>query len=450
MHEQQDDVLSPLTVFYSYAHEDEVLQKELEKHLSSLRRQGIITTWHDREIVPGTDWADVIDAHLETASVILLLVSPDFIYSDYCYGIEMQRALERHHAGDAIIIPILLRPVDVQGAPFAHLQCLPFDTKPVTKWANRDEAFLDIVRGIRVAIERLRPLSQEDHRPPLLSNTETALSCGEGATTSLAPTPPHVINAREAIDLFHCLMFSGGQMRVLRLLGDALMGKSHLLTKIFPPLAQQMYQTQSVILDFDSHHETQTVPYFLHSACRQLGIQENSHYHTAYRGLMNQTKKGKLEQLLILLSQPPMSAQDWGSELYKKDFDLTMWFIEDLNELSDRPLLFLFDTIDSATTYIQTWLMDTLLEHLSSLDHVRVVVAGRSLPKAFSSYASYCQSYHLSPVTEVEAYIAYCRHARLTLPESSIRDFAHAFRYVPGLFAEFVNPNFAPQRGPND
>src|SRR2546421_9745171 len=109
---EQHDGASPVIVFYSYAHEDESLRNELEKHLSLLQRRGIITTWHDRKIVPGTDWAYAIDSHLNEATIILLLVSPDFMASDYCYSIEMDRALKRHQAGKARVIPIILRSVD--------------------------------------------------------------------------------------------------------------------------------------------------------------------------------------------------------------------------------------------------------------------------------------------------------------------------------------------------
>ncbi len=81
---EQKDALAPLMVFYSYAHEDERLRRKLEKHLSLLRQQGMITEWNDRQILPGTDWAHVIDTHLMTAQIILLLISPDFLASDYC------------------------------------------------------------------------------------------------------------------------------------------------------------------------------------------------------------------------------------------------------------------------------------------------------------------------------------------------------------------------------
>src|SRR5437660_849909 len=104
-------------VFYSYAHKDEDLRNELDKHLKSLQRQGFITLWHDRKIVAGTEWAHTIDDHLTNASIILLLISPDFMASDYCYDIEMKHALEQHYTNNVRVIPIILRPVDWRGAP---------------------------------------------------------------------------------------------------------------------------------------------------------------------------------------------------------------------------------------------------------------------------------------------------------------------------------------------
>src|SRR5437870_4397876 len=101
MEKSQEAAYSPLTVFYSYAHEDEALRVELVKHLSILQRVGLISSWDDRQIVPGTEWAREIDTHLNSASIILLLISPDFLASDYCYSVEMKRALERHESGEA-------------------------------------------------------------------------------------------------------------------------------------------------------------------------------------------------------------------------------------------------------------------------------------------------------------------------------------------------------------
>ena len=159
----------PVTLFYSYAHEDEPLRVQLEIHLSLLRRQGLISEWYDRKILPGARWAQEIDEHLERASIILLLVSPDFLASDYCYDIETQRALERHKRGEASVIPIILRPCDWQNAPFKDLQCLPSEGVPITKWDNQDEAFVEITAGIRRAIEEHSDVAVVTPHVPLRS-----------------------------------------------------------------------------------------------------------------------------------------------------------------------------------------------------------------------------------------------------------------------------------------
>lgn len=155
---------TPIEVFYSYAHEDRPLRDELEKHLKLLHRQGLIIQWYDHYISPGSNRPQAISMHLERASVILLLVSADFLASDYCYGVEMQRALERHRNKEARVIPILLRPVDYKGAPFAQLRTLPTNTKPITSWSNQDEAFADVAASLRQAIEDLSLLLNSEQR----------------------------------------------------------------------------------------------------------------------------------------------------------------------------------------------------------------------------------------------------------------------------------------------
>ena len=142
-------------VFCSYAHEDQALLKELEKHLATLKRQNIIASWYDGAITPGEEWKPQIMEHLNSAQIILLLVSADFINSDFCYGIELEQALTRQESDQARVIPIILRPVDWKGAPFAKLQVLPTGGKPVTNWPTHDDAFLDVVQGIRKAIDDL-------------------------------------------------------------------------------------------------------------------------------------------------------------------------------------------------------------------------------------------------------------------------------------------------------
>src|ERR1019366_10298101 len=120
--DSMSETTRPIELFYSYAQADEELRQELEKHLSYLVQQHQITSWHPQKIIPGQSRTQEIDAHLDTAQIILLLVSSDFLASDYCYGQEMHRALERHQTQQACVIPILLRSADWQRTPFADLE----------------------------------------------------------------------------------------------------------------------------------------------------------------------------------------------------------------------------------------------------------------------------------------------------------------------------------------
>jgi hypothetical protein len=144
-----------IKLFYCYAHEDKALCIELEKHLSPLKRQYLIKSWHDREIIPGEEWEQAIDRNLNTSHLILLLISPDFMHSDYCYSKEMVKALEREKAGACRVVPILLRSVDLEGAPFSHLQMLPTGARPVTSWPDSDQAFWNIALGVRKVLQDL-------------------------------------------------------------------------------------------------------------------------------------------------------------------------------------------------------------------------------------------------------------------------------------------------------
>jgi hypothetical protein len=155
-----------IKLFCSYSHRDEQLWDELAKHLKLLERQGLVQTWHDRQIGAGDLWKQAIDRNLQEAHIILLLISADFLASDYCFDIEMKTALERHAAGEALVIPVILRPVDWQATPFAGLQALPKDGKPVTTFANLDIALEQVATGIRAAIEKLRGHPGESVRSP--------------------------------------------------------------------------------------------------------------------------------------------------------------------------------------------------------------------------------------------------------------------------------------------
>ncbi|HKH45524.1 MAG TPA: toll/interleukin-1 receptor domain-containing protein [Thermoanaerobaculia bacterium] len=142
-------------IFFSYAHDDERLRRRLVQHLSGLQRAGLIESWDDRKIGAGSDWAGQISENLEKADLVLFLVSPAFMASAYSQDVEVKRAMERHAAGKARVIPVILRPVDWELAPFAKLEALPEKGKPVTRWPTRDEGLLDVALGIRQTVEGL-------------------------------------------------------------------------------------------------------------------------------------------------------------------------------------------------------------------------------------------------------------------------------------------------------
>jgi tetratricopeptide (TPR) repeat protein len=150
----------PFRVFISYAHNDRRLRSALEKHLSPLQRDGSIEVWVDEKIVPGKPWKVEIQKALEAADIVLLLIGPDFLASDFCYVEEMTRAVARHDAGEARVVPVLLKPCLWDRAPFAKLQALPEGAKPVVEWRPRDKAFLSVAEGLRRVVEDLR------RRPP--------------------------------------------------------------------------------------------------------------------------------------------------------------------------------------------------------------------------------------------------------------------------------------------
>lgn len=152
----QEKVLA--TLFFSYSHQDETLRDQLETRLAMLKRQGIIETWHDRRIGAGQELHAQISEHVEHDDIILLLISPDFLASDYCYDQEMQRAMKRHDAGEAIVIPVILRPSEGwTNTPFGKLNAVPADGKPITQAPDRDQAFVEVAGAIRKAAARLAP-----------------------------------------------------------------------------------------------------------------------------------------------------------------------------------------------------------------------------------------------------------------------------------------------------
>src|ERR1700686_4586201 len=155
-----------IEIFCCYAREDQDLMKSLRKHLMPLQRRGLITIWSRTDIDAGTAWEEEIKKHLDTAQIILLLVSPDFMASDYCYSNEMEQAMQHHEKHEARVIPIILRPTAWKGAPFDRLQVLPSNAKPVTdrrSWLSIDEALNDGIEQVSpIVTELLLPLYMDE------------------------------------------------------------------------------------------------------------------------------------------------------------------------------------------------------------------------------------------------------------------------------------------------
>ncbi len=178
---------APVTVFFSYSHNDESLRDELAKHLKLLERTNVIDAWHDRAIPAGSEWDKAIKTELNEADIILLLISADFLASDYIWDVEVKTAMERHEANDAIVVPIVLRECAWFDAPFGKLQGLPKDAKPVTSYPNMDEPFTFITNHIKKTAKAIRaqktienegdtPLKEAPEKEDIPTTTPSPLS----------------------------------------------------------------------------------------------------------------------------------------------------------------------------------------------------------------------------------------------------------------------------------
>ncbi len=213
-----------IKIFISYAHKDEALREKLNTHLRSLEREGLIKPWHDRDITAGSEWAEEIDQNLDSADVILLLISADFIDSRYCYDLEMARAIERHEADEARVIPIILRACDWTGSPFGRLNALPTGGRPVTSWDNEDEAFTDVARGIRRAIADLTGV-------PILPNA--GQSRGSSEPIRIPQNLPRsgvvtFVGREQKLQDLHTQLQSGSRLAITAIAGMGGIGKTEL------------------------------------------------------------------------------------------------------------------------------------------------------------------------------------------------------------------------------
>ncbi|MFK8186398.1 MAG: GUN4 domain-containing protein [Phormidesmis sp.] len=197
-----------VTVFFSYSHKDKALRDELAKHLEALKFSEIIADWHDGEILPGDEWDREIQSELNSAQIILLLVSSDFIGSRYCREVEIKRAMARHEAGEARVIPIILRKCFWHVTPFGKLQALPKNGTPVMDagtWATWDDAFYSITEGIHRAAGSF---AQQVERKPVaaVAKVPTMIAvedCAANARAQYREQVEEYLNAGHALTEIH-------------------------------------------------------------------------------------------------------------------------------------------------------------------------------------------------------------------------------------------------------
>lgn len=250
---------------------------------------------------------------------------------------------------------------------------------------------------------------------------------------------PPLINHDAAIALFFELLQPTSRHRFLRLLGDGEMGKTTLLREVFPVLAAQQGLRTAFI---DMRNQAQKPTDFLHMICGQINRQGFPAFDKAYDQWLTRPKV-QISGLQALFSKIQVGSGEDDEGSTDPTLLLTRRFVDDLDRLNVHPTLLLFDAVDNASPFTQSWLMDQLLVQLQSLPHVRAVVGGRTLPDASGAYARQCYSYELRPVQDTAAYVRYCRELGLNLSEELIRTGAIFCSFNPGRFANAIKVYFS-------
>ncbi|MDJ0578810.1 AAA-like domain-containing protein [Crocosphaera sp.] len=277
---------APLNIFISYSHRDEKLRETLGLHLSSLQRQGVVKSWHDRKISAGMEWAHAIDENLNSAKIILLLISENFIASDYCYDIEMKRAIIRHEEGEARVIPIILKPVDWSGTPFGRLQALPKDAKPVTTWSNRGEAFLNITEGIKKVareIAMIMPKKQPAviNQPSAIPNAVELTKINGQKQLNIRETDISVVESYGNFYIVRSRLEKRCYEEVLkpgmliRIKSPDKMGKSFMMSRVLDSVIQNGYRTAIIDLREVNQQILLNINQFLQWFCAYVSDQLN-------------------------------------------------------------------------------------------------------------------------------------------------------------------------------
>jgi hypothetical protein len=148
----QSEIMEKIKLFISYAHDDETYKDELIKHLSGLKRNGVIEEWNDRYIIPGQEWDAEIKQKLNNSHIVIFLISSDFMASNYINDVEIKNTMDRHNNNEIIIIPVIIRHCDFKSLGLNKFQALPKDANPVKSWIDQDEAWVNVIEGIKSTI----------------------------------------------------------------------------------------------------------------------------------------------------------------------------------------------------------------------------------------------------------------------------------------------------------
>ena len=261
---------SPLRLFISYSHKDENFRKQLGDHIALLQRDGVIAAWHDRQITAGQEWAGEIKAALEEADIIICLVSAGFLASPYCQDKELKRALERHEAGEAVVIPVIVRDADWHSSPLGRLQALPQGGKAVTNWSNKDKAFTTIAQGIRKVALQLSersarapdravpsPVASPDPQPVRGSTSPTLTSADQparGAAPGSLDIPEGPVRASSpfyirSADESRCCAELNKHGALIRIKSPKGFGKSSLTARLLAYASGKGYRTAALNLE---------------------------------------------------------------------------------------------------------------------------------------------------------------------------------------------------------
>ena len=318
---------------------------------------------------------------------------------------------------------------------YEQLCILCLDNKPFTPAYNRLEspdktALIHSLIDHIQAIDHLQELLQiaQAHNPTLYNQHEATWQ----TMVQPAPAPEDypTINRQEIMDHFRQLLSPYPTIRLLCLIGEAKMGKSHLMNKVFPRLARSIpFALVELGPRIDCAGTLQTI-------VAQLGPDKFPAFNQAYLDYLNQPVS-QAETLADVAAQLSSRASQAATP-DRLDQYLAIQFAADLRQLAPQPYILLFDTLDQAPDTLRTWLMNTVLVQLAALSHIRIVIAGRDVPPPPAPFTDPHQAHHLTPIQDEQEYIAYCRRIQAQVEDHSIPILARASQYKPGFFAELV------------